>query len=138
MLEKLWKLYEEAVWEEAKLKRKEECTSEENKGFSMIESICANGKVNGILRCIETLSEDPKEAWMKSFEIWARANKNIEAYDYWMPCSKDLPKQTGWYLVCREDETISTGFFFEDNSWRSARGQQVIAWMPLPPVYKEG
>ena len=137
MLEKLWELYKDAVWEDVKMRKKQESTDEENKGFSMIESITANGKANGILRCIETLSENPKSTWMKSFEIWTRANGNVQAYDFWTPCSKRLPEKIGWYLVSRKDGFVNVGYFFEDNTWRTAKGQEVIAWMPLPPIYEE-
>lgn len=137
MLEKLWKLYEEAVWEDVKMRKRQESTNEDHKGLSMIESITANGKANGILRCIEAISEDKKSTWMRSFEIWTRANKNVQAYDFWVPCSKRLPEKTGWYLTSRKDGFVDTGYFFEDNTWRTAKGQEVIAWMPLPSIYEE-
>lgn len=135
MLEKLWKLYEEAVWDDVKLRKKQESADENHRGFSMVESLTANGKANGILRCIEALSEDKKATWMKSFEIYTRANENVQAYDFWVPCSKRLPETNKEYLTTREDGSISIGYLFEDNSWREARGQEVVAWMPLPPAY---
>ena len=32
MLEKLWKLYEEAVWEDVKMRKRQESTNEDHKG----------------------------------------------------------------------------------------------------------
>lgn len=54
----------------------------------------------------------------------------------WIPCSEKLPEKTGWYLVSLEDGIVSTGHLFEDNSWREAKGQDVIAWQPLTEPYQ--
>lgn len=57
----------------------------------------------------------------------------------WIPCSESLPEQIGWYLVSRNDGIVTTGYFFEDLTWREARGVENIAWQPLPqPCHPKG
>lgn len=55
--------------------------------------------------------------------------------DGWIPCSKQLPEKTGWYLTSRADGTVIMGHFFEDGTWRKGHGSRVIAWQPLPGKY---
>lgn len=133
-MDKLWELYEQAVWEYVKAKKRQDC-SDSYAAAEVLDVFTATGKMNGILKSIETLSEDKKSTWIKSFEIWTRVNKNVSAYDFWVSCEERLPEQTGWYLTSREDKTVTTGYFFDNKSWREARGQKVIAWMPLPNPY---
>ena len=65
-------------------------------------------------------------------------NQVAEEYNNgWIPCSVRLPEQIGWYLVSRNDGIVTTGYFFEDMTWREARGVENIAWQPLPEPYKE-
>ena len=68
----------------------------------------------------------------------------------WIPCSKDLPKENGEYLVTLENgivkklgysttqrTTYPKGFYYVKDgiSWRQTQNP-VVAWMPLPEPYK--
>lgn len=68
----------------------------------------------------------------------------------WIPCSERLPEidENRKYLVCGEKGGIYIAEFVCKNingdslgmSWWSAHGRycpKPIAWMPLPPAYKE-
>ena len=63
----------------------------------------------------------------------------------WCPFPKEKPVTEGEYLVTTEDHIIYIDWwtFFEsdqtyDINGHFTLGNSVIAWMPLPPAYKEG
>ncbi len=51
----------------------------------------------------------------------------------WIPCSERLPDQNGKYLVVGRQKAINI-LKFEGGRWYGKWG--VVAWMPLPDVYK--
>lgn len=73
----------------------------------------------------------------------------LEAYDMaiealeqtrWIPCSERLPENEGVYLV-----TFKLSFMnfievctFTKAGWNKVGYDEVIAWMPLPEVYRGG
>ena len=76
----------------------------------------------------------------------------IEPQQRWMPCSKEMPKEDGDYLVTlangvtkilgystTQRTTYPKGFYYVKDgfSWRQTQNP-VIAWMPKPEPYKEG
>lgn len=81
-------------------------------------------------------------------EYSANTSQNLE--DGWIPCEKELPN-VGVTVLCyykrcdRYNNIISYYYELmhrnEDYQWISNFGMccgEVIKWMPLPPVYKEG
>ena len=69
----------------------------------------------------------------------------------WIPCSKELPKESGYYLACIYNSDVDDYDFrkiwfahkddydIEESEWRELYGFEVVtAWMPLPEPYKEG
>ena len=69
----------------------------------------------------------------------------------WIPCSVQLPKKSGKYIITQErynvDDRFHTGrkiievdyvqFDATDNTWSRAKFFNVIAWMPLPAPYQQ-
>lgn len=78
--------------------------------------------------------------------------KALEQEPKWIPVSERLPEQPYGCLVTVEDEEPMTGQWFENilpyfvgwdgERWNDSDGEQcpfeVIAWMPLPNVYRNG
>ena len=72
-------------------------------------------------------------------------------YGYWIPVSERMPEEPYGCLVTVEDEEPMTGQWFENilpyfvgwdgERWNDSDGEQcpfeVIAWMPLPNVYRD-
>ena len=86
---------------------------------------------------------------MHDFELWLEEQPRVGE---WIPCSEP-PEYTGDYLVTvginrdglgmsDEVRTANYNTFYESwtvhEDWRNAIGTNPIAWMPLPPAYKEG
>ena len=71
-----------------------------------------------------------KEAIKKAvYESLKRAPSTYE----WVPCNKRLPEKDGYYLVSEDDGGVEVEWY--DNTGWGYCG--VIAWRPLPPVYRE-
>ena len=82
-----------------------------------------------------------------------QARENNEALDvaikalknepHWIPCSEELPKEEGFYLVTLEDkcgaETTIRFFRIEngEHQWSVWGNETITAWTPLPEPYKE-
>lgn len=58
--------------------------------------------------------------------------------DVWIPASKRLPEEVGWYLITTEDNEVDLGHWFINEGWKRGYDPKPIAWMPLPEPYKEG
>ena len=79
---------------------------------------------------------------MEDFEIWLEEQPRVGE---WIPCSERLPEETGLYQVTvnDNDEPVITAMYLKEvDIWSFHSGYsdrlKVIAWMPLPPAYKEG
>lgn len=55
--------------------------------------------------------------------------------DKWIPCNKQVPKETGWYLVSREDGTVNTSFWFKEKTWKEGHNSKILAWQSLPKAF---
>jgi len=63
--------------------------------------------------------------------------RNLPSAHQWIPVSERLPEEAGDYLVCDAYGNIFSNFFgIEVGRW-SARDSIVVAWMPMPPAFKE-
>lgn len=113
-----------------------------------MEIMSVNKAFEKILEKLEStkdIAHDDSVAELVSTRIWNKAlykakqivQEVAEKYnDGWIPCGERLPEEIGWYLVCRNDGVVTTGHYFEDRTWREARGCKIIAWQPLPAPYK--
>lgn len=52
----------------------------------------------------------------------------------WIPCSKELPKKSGKYLVTVQNGNVYAGTY---SAYDGKFQCQAIAWMPLPDPYKD-
>lgn len=78
--------------------------------------------------------------WREAISIAAKA---LEAEPHWIPVTERLPERSGDYLVTRdiievyEPEACVIDYFEADTLNWDGYGNLVIAWMPLPKVFKE-
>ena len=95
-------------------------------------------------QCIIECPDDANDA---SKEIIEAYNMAIEALERqrWIPCNKDLPEKSDRYLAIVLIGTdkfpiVEILVFKKDRGrwFRQGRGNEVIAWMPLPEPYKAG
>ena len=64
----------------------------------------------------------------------------------WIPCSERLPEDTKTKIITLSDGSVDAGYYSEENWWcvgdsinlEVVKTENVIAWMSLPPAYKEG
>ena len=63
-------------------------------------------------------------------ESFMRENQSAQQ---WIPCSERLPDQNGKYLVVGRQKAINI-LKFDGGRWYGKWG--VVAWMPMPDVYK--
>ena len=66
-----------------------------------------------------------------------RDSAKLLARPGWIPCSRELPKKDGDYLVTNHSGQIARYIFIGGSSeeyWRRC----ATAWMPLPTPYREG
>lgn len=70
-------------------------------------------------------------------------NKNAEMrMEYWergwIPCEKELPKETGCYLVTyRKNGELLVGYWlFNGIDFNQTENVEVLYWQPLPEPYK--
>lgn len=60
----------------------------------------------------------------------------------WIPCSERLPEKTAYYLVTIKGfkRPMYAWFMKTEKTWQYLNSQvlidNVVAWMPLPPIYK--
>ena len=54
----------------------------------------------------------------------------------WIPVSKKMPKKKGSYLLCLDNDYISTAYY-DGNQWYiGSEKERIVAWMPLPKPYR--
>lgn len=126
--------------------------SRNSKNGTFVDGIKPSSFVFVINSAIKTLKDESYTLWKESYEVEAdkndRLQKQIEALRqdlWWIPVSERLPEEEYDVLVCNEngDIEIARGsystelkneFIWYISSWRFGK---VIAWMPLPPSYRE-
>ena len=61
---------------------------------------------------------------------------SIQSEPQWVPCSEKLPEEAGYYITSSEYGGVTVDFYY-DNFWNSRKNAyKVLAWMPLPKIYK--
>ena len=97
--------------------------------------------------------KEKREEWLRWSAILAERSAfrhdvydapTIEPEPHWIPCSERLPEESGLYIVTnvgRWVEPVGTRYYnirADGGFWSGHPGDKVLAWMELPPVYKEG
>lgn len=69
---------------------------------------------------------------------WGMALIEAPTIGGWVPVTERLPEKYAQYLVCDEDGECFV-YWLEDAYWarRDIEQEHIVAWMPLPPAYKE-
>lgn len=71
---------------------------------------------------------------------------NLPKVGEWIPCSERLPEDTKTKAITFADGSVDAGYYSEEKWWcvgdstnlEVVKTENVIAWKPLPPAYKEG
>ena len=78
---------------------------------------------------------------MHDFELWLEEQPRVGE---WIPCSERLPEKSGKYLGQRPyGEIIDITFSKKHQKWNAndscppKYAMEIVAWMPLPELYKE-
>lgn len=87
-----------------------------------------------------------KTPMMKIIEDFMKTVEQQPKVGEWIPCSERLPKNIKTVLITiKELEQPILGWYGDKFGWRivtpefvNIKDYTVIAWMPLPPAYKEG
>lgn len=162
-IDKLWELYRASIRRAYELDKKYKVEKEQEKDYSYFTFLELNderGKMNGIMRCIEALSDDKHEIWRRGFEIYKEENEFPSEGEFgcWMPCKKKIqPDAAGFPALVTAVNKLGQSVVFEaftgygepGNPWYTldrTKGDEkqkmldcwtVTAWMPLPEPYKE-
>ena len=89
------------------------------------------------LDIVFALAPTEANAIMDAFDEYVESNE-----PHWIPCSDELPKEDGFYLVTLEykygAETTVRFFKIENGEsyWSVWGNENITAWMPLPEPYK--
>lgn len=95
--------------------------------------------MNEIDKLIDDLGLTEKErvyidAYSKGYnDGYSAARKIFRNKQQWVRCAERLPDQNGKYLVVGRQKAINI-LKFDGGRWYGKWG--VVAWMPLPDVYK--
>lgn len=111
---------------------------------------CING-TEEVLRSLssaqpEYTEQDVRDSFNSGYACGMEAAKKGTA---WIQCSKKLPKEDEYVLICFEDDPKEKWYcrmavgWLEDGFWqcwddRANTRKDVVAWMPLPEPYKGG
>lgn len=76
----------------------------------------------------------------RAVERVIKSQPTVETGQQWIPCEERQPEEVGEYLVTRyadslRDTMVDIARYEPMNGWYKA--YPVIAWMPLPELYKE-
>ena len=85
--------------------------------------------VDRAIEIVNQVAEEYKSLPIESKSLTEKFN------DGWIPCSEDIPKENGWYLVTNSLGVVQEQFF-RANHWSVLRDEAVLAWQPLPEPYK--
>ena len=58
----------------------------------------------------------------------------------WIPCAERLPREEDKVLCCTQTKAGAKNIvlgYYAGGKWRCGMNSNVVAWMPLPEVYKE-
>ena len=94
----------------------------------------------------KSASEETKVAIDMAIEVLS-----AEAAQGWIPVSERLPEKDGKYLICTNWDYLDVDVYRWADGWNCTRridgkvdredeidGANIIAWMPLPELYKGG
>lgn len=72
-------------------------------------------------------------AMMEALELVEQQEKVGE----WIPCSEDLPKEEGSYLVSTRNNAVTMTHYYPTHKRFSSRrlNNLIVAWMPRPEPY---
>lgn len=73
-------------------------------------------------------------------EALRMAVRALESKPRWIPCAERLPSDENKVLCCTQTKAGAKNVvlgYYADGKWRCGMNSNVIAWMPLPEVYKE-
>ena len=90
----------------------------------------------------QTSCKSDARRWKRRYLDLKQRVIKLEEQTKWIPVSKRLPEDDGWYLctICNDIETkVAQIRYFENRGWK-AYGWRITAWMnePQPYIEREG
>lgn len=73
-------------------------------------------------------------------EALRMAKRALESKPRWIPCSEQMPSDENKVLCCTQTKAGAKNVvlgYYADGKWRCGMNSNVVAWMPVPEVYKE-
>ena len=88
-------------------------------------------------------SADMTEIEKMAREIKRRKVISVQTDGGWIPCSERMPEKVGYYLTTIKfyhlRKPVVIGCNFENGEWWNIdKGDEVLAWQPLPAPYQKG
>ena len=84
----------------------------------------------------DALIEFCAERWIPLNIDAVNMQPTVQQEPQWIPCSKKLPEEAGYYITSSEYGGVTVDFYY-DHFWNSRKNAyKVLAWMPLPKIYK--
>ena len=72
-------------------------------------------------------------------ETLRMAVRALESKPRWIPCAERLPREEDKVLCCTQTKAGAKNIvlgYYAGGKWRCGMNSNVVAWMPLPQMYK--
>lgn len=101
-------------------------------------------QMQDIIACWEEFLRSPENNDLQGtgleLEAMRMAVQALEEKPRWIPCSERLPSDENKVLCCTQTKAGAKNIvlgYYAGGKWRCGMNSNVVAWKPLPEVYKE-
>ena len=101
-------------------------------------------QMQDIIACWEEFLRSPENNDLQGtgleLEAMRMAVRALESKPRWIPCAERLPSDENKVLCCTQTKDGAKNIvlgYYAGGKWRCGMNSNVVAWKPLPEVYKE-